>query len=138
VLFCYNSQHCIAYFKSLSKVRDQQQTQQWREDRRFPANKSGSRPRNLQLRLNVTDTSERQRVKQCPQTTSTEAGIWIEVTPLSENAKISDRDNLQFRSNATDVSDVHSQKYDSEISTIDDGIHKRVLIPTFPGNFDKY
>jgi hypothetical protein len=105
---------------------DQQQAQPWREERRFPANKSESRPRNLQFWSNVTDTSEWQSSKQYLQITSTEAGIWIEVSPLSPSANLSNRDNLQFGSKETDASKWQWLKQDWQITSIEAGTQMHI------------
>jgi hypothetical protein len=46
----------------------------------------------------------------------------IEVTPLSENAPCSSRDNLQSTANVTDKRDLHLQKQRAQITSTDAGM----------------
>jgi hypothetical protein len=55
---------------------------------------------------NVTDVSDSQLEKQRLHTTSTDAGTLIVFKPLHANADSSIRCNLEFNSNATDVSEL--------------------------------
>jgi hypothetical protein len=69
----------------------------------------------------VTDRSQSQPEKHSSQITSTDAGRWIDASPLEEKADPSIRDNSGFDPNEIDSSDLQSEKHFSQITLTDAG-----------------
>jgi hypothetical protein len=71
---------------------------------------------------NVTDASESHPKKHEEQITSTDEWMRIDVKPLQENARPSNRDTFVSTSNVTDASDSHPEKQDSQITSTEEGM----------------
>jgi hypothetical protein len=76
---------------------------------------------NLENKANSIDESEKQYEKHNGPMVSTEAGIWIDRSPLPENANRSSRDNLESASIMMDSRDSQEKKHLSQMISTERG-----------------